>query len=288
MANSPVIGNGPVRFTTNDGTHVTIPLTALRFDDKGLLSADAWTLYSIYKSSVDPWIASLRTSQLFVAGPAAAPKPAMVITAANAGAAGNNIQVTFDNVTPDPADPTNPAKTTFNVTIVETDSYPLLSIDAASPVFVKTVLGTEKVAGTQPGLVEIPDGETPKLPKAGIDKLGGGSPTVKSNYVVNEASGAGNAFTVRARQNGVDGDKTVVTIGNIDPVAKTFSLVAKWSDTITGLKLADLPAKLSGYEITVAAPASGTFGVPAPGTVVLSGGASQKPQANASATVVAR
>lgn len=272
MSESAALGNGPVVLTAQDGKLLLIPLSALTFDATGNIQATKWPLYSTYKTDIDPWLQYLVSIGSLIPAATPPPKPAMVIKAADAGAAGNNIQVVFSNIVPDPSDPTNAAKTTFDATITETDTYAGISFDSASQSFIKTVLGTETVTGTRPGLVHVKDADTPALPKAGAYPLGGGGASAKSSATVTKDP-FGTAFNVEAKKNGQDGDKTTVTISNVDATAKTFTLVAVWTQSVTGIKLADLPGKLAGYEITVNKPSGGDFAIPAPGPIGLSGGA---------------
>lgn len=273
MPESAVLGNGPITLTAQDGKLLLIPLSALIFDATGSIKATKWPLYSKYQAIVDPWLQYLVSIGALTPGTTAPPKPAMVIQAADPGLAGNNIQVVFSNIVPDPANPPDPAKTTFDATITETDTYPGLSFDSASLSFIKTVLGTEKTNGAKPGLVHVLDADTPDLPKADLYLLTGGGAAKSSAKVTKDPSGT--AFTVEAKKNSTEGNKTTVTISNVDATAKTFTLVATWTQSVTGIKLADLPGKLNGggYEINVNVPVGGSFAIPAPGPIELSGGA---------------
>jgi len=257
----------------------------LYFDSSNKLQADRWPLYTKYKADVDPWLQYLSKVGELTPGLAAAPTPAMVITAADPGQSGNNIQVTFSNVTPDPSNPGDPTKTKFDAIVVETDPYPGLSFDSTSRNFIKTVLGTETVTGSQPGLIHILDADNPIQPMPGIYSLAGGSATAQATATVN-GNPTGMAFNLHAKKIGADGNKTTVTISAVDPVGKTFSLVAVWSSQpITGMTLATVQAQLtqSGYEISVTAPAAG-FAIPAAGVVGLAGGANPSPASAASAS----
>jgi hypothetical protein len=285
MPQVAVVGSGPVGLTTSDGQQLSIPLTELYFDG-GQIKADQWPLYTKHKADVDPWLNYLAKAGELSPGAQAKPNPAMLISAADPGASGNNIQITFSNITPDPADPTNPAKTTFDAVVVETNTYASLSFDHASANFIKTILGTGTTAGSQAGLVHVLDADNPTQPKPGMYPLSGGGTAAKSVAPV-DGDPTGTAFHLEAKKVGGDGDKTRVTISNVDAGGNTFSLQAVWSSQpITGIKLADLPGKLaqSGYEIGVQAPAGG-FAIPAAGVVGLVGGAGAQSAATAAATV---
>jgi hypothetical protein len=281
MANVAVVGNGPVTLTTAAGQQISLPLSALYFDSTSTIHADQWPLYSKYKSEVDPWLSYLVKDGVLTPGAAPAPTPAILVSAADPGRAGNNIQVTFSNVT----------ATTFDALVVETDTYSPLSFDPAAPNFVKKVLGTQTIAGSQPGLVHILDADNPSQPKAQSYNLIGGNNTTPASIVA-AADPTGNAFTLAAKKNGADGNKTSVTISNVDAVAKTFTLVATWSSQpITVIKPTDLPGKLtgggaSGYEIAVSAPTGG-YAIPAAGVVSLVGGADRQSAVAAATTVYA-
>ena len=277
MPEAVALGNGPVAFTTQDGHQLLIPLSALSFDASGTLTVSNWPPYTTYKSQVDAWLNYLVASGELTPGAAPPPKPAILIQAADPGAAGNYIQVVISNVT----------QTTFDATLTETDTYVGLSYDQASPSFIKTVLGTETTSGTKPGLVHILAADTPTTPKAGSYALTGGGASAKSAKPV-AGDPSGTAFNVEAKKVGKDGDNTTVTIANVDGTAKTFTLSAVWTSSVTGIQVTDLPAKLagSGYEITVNNPASG-YALPAAGPIQLSGGADAAAAQAASATAVA-
>ncbi|MGH7841769.1 MAG: hypothetical protein ACREQT_09665 [Candidatus Binataceae bacterium] len=287
MAQVAVVGSGPVTLTTSVGRQLSIPLTALYFD-AGNVKADRWPLYKKFKADVDPWLSYLVTKGELTPSAQPAPVPAIMISAADAGQSGNNIVVTFSNITPDPANPSDPTKTTFDAIVVETDTYASLSFDPASPNFIRKILGTQTIAGSQRGLAHILDADSPSQPKPGSFQLGGGSAAAKSAAPIN-GDPTGTAFNLEAKKVGTDGDKTKATISNVDATGKTFSVVIVWSSQpISGLKLGDLPSKLaqSGYEISVAPPSSG-FAVPTAGSISLAGGADAAAASAAAATVPA-
>jgi hypothetical protein len=292
MSDSVALGSGPITLTAQDGRLLLIPLSALTFDTTGNIQANKWPLYNNYKADVDPWLGYLVSIGALTPGTTSPPTPAMIIQAADDGRAGNNINVDFHNIVTDPADPTNAAKTTFDATVTETDTYKGLSSDSTSPSFIGTVLGTEKkVKGTKPGLVHILDADIPSLslPKAGVYQLTGGGASAKSSVKVSKDP-TGTAFNVEAKKNGTDGDNTTVTISNVDATAKTFTLTAGWTQSVNGSKLADLPDSLQGsskYEIIVNKPNGGNFAIPVPGTIGLSGGADPTDATKASGTVFA-
>src|SRR5258706_10282301 len=103
-----VSGSGPIAFTDENGKMSLIPLSALTFES-GELQVDApyntdpiknWLQYLVKAGSLSP-------------GELPPPKPAMTVTAVTEGGTGNNIRVTFSNMKPDAAAPTDATKTTF-------------------------------------------------------------------------------------------------------------------------------------------------------------------------------
>ena len=214
----------------------------------------------------------------------------MVIQAQDPGAAGNNIQVVFSNI--QVVDPHDSSKITFDATITETDTYNGLNLNPASPSFIQTVLGKQGTnKGSQPGLVSIKDiSVNPPLPLATKTyplANGGATPS----FVPIDGDPAGTAFIVEAKKASPEGDNTTVIISDVDKDKKTFTLVAKWTKSIPGIHLAELPNKLDGgppqYEIKVSIPNGGAFAIPAPSSVGLSGGADAKSESTASGTVLA-
>ncbi len=282
------VGDGPIEFTDSSGRQFVIPLSALEFDDSNNLTANAWPGYTAHKAELDPYLKYLLKEGFIQRGSSSPQKQAMVVKAADPGSAGNNLQIAFTNIKPDPGDPTNAAKTTFDAVISEQETYSLLGIDSSNPNFLKTVLGTETITGSQPGAVHALDADTPKLPKAGEYTLSGGGNTTPSSVKI-PANSSGDAFNLAARKNGADGDNTKVVISNVDTTANTFSMDVTWSKTITGTKVGDLPAKLqdTGYAIQVDAPDGGGFALPAAGTYGLHGGAEAQAAQAAQAVIIA-
>ncbi len=282
MPKTVVLGNGPIAFTKQGGQMLLIPLSALTLDGKTIQANPPYN-----EDEILQWLQYLVHSGVLTAGPTPAPKPAMTITAADPGSAGNYIQVTFSNIVLNLADP---KKTTFDAIITETDTYDKLSIDPDSEFFISKMLGTETKAGSKPGLVHIKDADTPSLPKKEDNdyKLISGSDTQNSIVPIPHDSSS-DAFHVEAKKPGEDGDNTTVTISNVNASAKTFTLVAVWNHKITSITLKNLEKDLqgSGYEIKVAKPTGGDYAIPAPGTISLSGGADARSASKASAIVSA-
>ena len=271
-----VLANGPIGFT-DSGQQKAIPLPDLYFDASGLIKADKWPPYNsstaALKNSIDAWLQHLVRNGDLVKDTQQTPAAAMVITAKDPGAAGNSIKIVVSNVREDVANPPNKI---FDVTVTETDTYTGLT-----PATIKDLLGTAAGGGQKPGLVFISSAAAPVLPAAGANPLS----TDPAKATINKADATPGAFDVTAKRGGVDGALTVVTIKDV--VGQTFTLVAVWTKSANGI----LPAAFStqfAYEIVVSAPpGGGALLVPAPGTLVLAGGADAQGPTAASTVVPA-
>jgi len=261
MANRPVLGSGPIDISdANFGRQLSIPLTSLYFDDQGTIKADQWPEYGSgtaqFKKNVDGWLSYLSKQSLLSPGKAPTAKPAFQIGARDPGSTGNFITVEFRNVVPDTKVPGN---TTADVTVTETDTYTLLTPDT-----LEKVIGKSSGGGSKPGLVFLATA-TPILPAAGggdLKSAGVGKP-----FIFDFAG----AFTVQSKHDEADAALTNVKISAIDPVAKTFTLIATWKKTAPAVKLSDLGTTF-GYELTVTPPKGVFSDPPAAGTVTLTGG----------------
>jgi hypothetical protein len=276
MAIAPAIASGPIFFLdTATGRQVSLPLRDVFFDT-GVITATG-SIYTAYQALLDTLLPHLASTGQIVPGPPPPVNPVMVIRAKQAGAKGNFIVVDFGDF--DYTDPTNPE---FNVSIDETDTYTGLT-----PATVQQVLGSAAGGGTSSGLVFVPNPApvATALPQAGTYPLLMQGPAAEVTIPLN--GGPGDAFTVQARENGADGALTSVEINDVNLSASTFTLVASWSkDTSSRITAADVETEFA-YEIEVDPPAGGgaTVGAPAPGTVILSGGADAAAAQLASATV---
>ncbi|HEY6390954.1 MAG TPA: hypothetical protein VIX89_06740 [Bryobacteraceae bacterium] len=269
MPRTPARFNGPIEFMDRDtGKQVSIPLSAVYFDGSAVKAEG--DIYNQYKAAADDWLKYLASTGLLVADATPPAQPAMVISAASPGRNGNHIQITFSNFTPD----ANPANTTFNVLVAETDTYTGLTLAT-----IQQVLGSVAGGGTDPGLVFVP-GATPAVMPGVVTDL----PLMGDPATVKLPDGhGGDSFSVTAKGTGPDGALTKVTIKDPNTGAGTFTLIANWSKPKSAIKVADIQTNFA-YEIAVAAPATGTLLPPAPGTVTLSGGADAESHAATKAT----
>ncbi len=294
-----VRGSGPVSYTDSSGRQWVIPLSALRFDD-GSIDATRWTdlatLATDDQSAVTGWLNYL--AEISSLKPGSLPKePAMIIKAADPGAAGNTIQVTFSNITPDPSAPDDRDLTTFTVTITETNTYERLSIDSEAPNYFATVLGmgTDDNPGTRPGLVHVQDSSIPTtgavLPAANSTILhlaiDGASKAFKAVNALDPT--LARAFILEAKKSGNAGTLTTFTISTVNEENGTFNLEAVWTCEIESITPRGLPDALNednnaSYEILVEAPDTG-FDVPVAGTILLRGGEDRQAAKVSSVTV---
>jgi phage tail sheath gpL-like len=283
-SNTPAVASGPIEYTDpNSGKMTVVPLSALSFDSKGV-----FVPASPYNTSarLKDWLAYLVKSAQIVPDIGAAQHIAMILRATTPGSSGNNITVQIDGLQLDP----DPTKVTFDVTVVEEDTYTKLTPDT-----VKKVLGTTNTPGTRPGLVHLLDTDTPALPtEASAKSLQGGNATTNASLPMDADAGSSPAFTLQAKAPGADGNTITVAISNVDkttdPLPPTFDLTASWKPAkVSGITLQTLGAQMAtfAYIITTFVPNGGAFSVPKPDTYHLSGGADAAPVTSASALVEA-
>jgi hypothetical protein len=271
-----VIANGPISFTDGEGRAFAIPLSLLSFNDQGQLLYDEWP-HDEHSGLLDLWLPYWQKQGMIREGAEPPRGQAMIITAQDAGAAGNTILLDIQNVRPDPADA---AITIFDATVTETNSYPGLT-----PESLKEVIGEEAGGGTKPGLVFVSSTGDPVLPKAGDYPLADGGADASSVDIPTPDDSA-IAFSLDARKAGAEGDNITVTISDVDEVASTFTLVAVWNKEATGLEADELEATFA-FEIAVDPPASGELAAPAAGEYLLRNGSDIQSAVSASATLPA-
>jgi hypothetical protein len=279
MVNIPALGGSPVAFTDVHGNQREIPLSQLYFDSHGI-NASNWSPYYSYKPIVDPWLAWLVAQGMLVPGTQPAGRPALVIAAREAGAAGNAISVTFANPTPN----ADPKTATVDVTVVARQSWSLLT--AAS---LESVLGTGPGTGSQPGLVFLtgPAPAAGTIPVEGADAAAGNPAefTIPKN-------GGGTAFTLEALFNSdadaADAALLTVSVANVDAALGSFSLIVDWTKSQNAVSLDDLQNKNPfAFLVSFAAPDGGLIGPPNAGTIALQGGADTSPTGELTATATA-
>jgi hypothetical protein len=269
MVNIPALGGSPVAFTDVNGNQREIPLSQLYFDSHGI-NATNWPPYYIYKSIVDPWLAYLVAQGMLVPGTQPAGKPALIIAARKAGAAGNAVSVTFANATPK----ADPKAATVDVTVSARQSWSWLTAES-----LESVLGTGPGTGSQPGLVFLAG----PAPAAGTIPVEGTVPAAgKPAEFAIPKQGDGTAFTLEALFNSdddaADAALLTVTVAHVDTTRGSFSLIVDWTKSKHSVSLDDLLNKNPfAFLVSFAAPSGGLIGPPNAGTIALQGGADSSP-----------
>jgi hypothetical protein len=201
--------------------------------------------------------------------------PAMVLTAADAGTAGNDIEFAVIKVFPDP----NPLQTRFTVGLSDRHSYKGL-----------TTATIQSVLAASPGLVQISGAVTPGLaPQAGRRKLSGGTATAKATAEFANVQ-AGIAFTLAAKKVGSVGNQTYVAVTNVDLSAGTFDLDVLYEVEVPSISLEQLGQNIDeslAYDIVISAPTGRNLLVPSTGGILLKDGADGQQPVKASATLYA-
>jgi hypothetical protein len=196
----------------------------------------------------------------------------MYVTAANAGAPGNDIAVQISNVQ------LNATPRVFDLTVTETNIY--TGLTTAN---IQSAVGDE-TNGT--GLVHV-IANSIKSSNAVANQqstLTGGAAEAKAQMsVVDTKSNA--VFTLQARNPGTDGNVTQVTISNA--TTSGFDLTATWTRTLPAVSLGNLFSSILAslaYEITASAPVTSAPAFPTPGVTMLAGGADANANAGTTAS----
>jgi hypothetical protein len=284
-----VLANGPVAYTDSTGAQVEISLSALSFGTNGSLTLSGWPPFGNYSAGeqkvITGWLNALISSGFLKPSPDQPPRPAMLLQAADAGAAGNNISVAVSAVVAN----ADPSQTTFTVMVTETDAYTGLS--AAT---IAGVLGTDQKpldgSGPKPGLVHVVNGS---VVPAGIPDMTKSpysfpTPPANKNSQVNVVDTTpATIFTLEAKKPGKDGKQITATLSNLN--GKVFDMQVTFTKQVTGVTILNAAQKLAdlGYEIGTTAPGGGAFSVPAAKTTTLTGGADGGSPLTASAILVA-
>lgn len=276
-----VTGNGPFEFTNQSGQQLSIPLVALQIKS-GVVSVNAtkWKAYSSYSAGdqavITALLAEYTVQQQLSVAPAPSICPALIITAALPGTAGNDISVDIV-VTPDPKT-RDPTLAKMDITATEKHVFSGISVGA-----LVALLGDGKATtGTQPSLATV---DPVSIVPAGVPANGTNQnfsdpldPTKFGKADILDASNK-TVFTLLARNPGSDGKYASAAISDVVTVASAtiFTLTLSWSHTVSGATLAMLTAVPGpmNYEILVQTPPSGIASPPASTngkSIVLSGG----------------
>ena len=274
MAKFAVLAAGPVSYTGTDGSQVSVPTSAMFFDNGVVGFTAPAGMDSATKDGIGKLLIALAREGLLVADTSVPTAAAMVIEAKDAGVAGNNIQISITNLRPDPTDST---KKVVDATVTEGNVWTGLT-----PATVKAVLGTSAGTGDQRGLVFVSSAGTPAQPKDGTYVMTGNPATVD----IKKADNSAGAFTLKTKDGGADAALTKIVISGAADAANpnTFTIEATWSKAATELEASEIDAAFA-YEINVDPPAGGSLAPPAPGTYPLSGGANTRSSTKASASL---
>jgi hypothetical protein len=276
VAKFGALAAGPVGFTDELGSQLSIPTALIYFEDGNAAFTAPATMSATASDAIGKWLVVLAKEGFLVADTTSPTAAAMVIEAKDPGSAGNGIQVEITNLRPKPTDA---SKKIVDAAVSETDEWRLLT-----PATLKQVVGTSATTGDQRGLVFVSSGGAPVQPQDGVYALTGDPATV----VINKADATAGAFTVKAKAAGPDGALTTVTIEGAADAANpdTFSMTAKWTKAAPALEAAGIEPAFA-YEISVDPPDGGTLAIPAPGSYPLSGGAAAQGATKATVTVPA-
>ena len=204
-----------------------------------------------------------------------ASRPTMLVQAAFAGAAGNNITVEISNLQPGATPPT------FDLTVTETDIYQGVTV-----VGLPSTIGTES-SGPNTGLAHvIANSVNAKLTPLNNQTVvfSGGQASAGAQANVRDSSNQTTAFILAARAPGTDGNVTQATISNVS--GTTFDLSVTWQRKLPALNLATVFAAVQaslGYVIVASPPTTTAAALPSAGFTRLSGGADANPTAATSA-----
>jgi hypothetical protein len=280
-----LLGNGPLEYT-RAGKQFLIPLSEVSVGPTGDVKF-VWPPFAGFPQSdrdaLTALVKGLIGQGVLVADTAAPPQPSVVVKAKEAGPAGNSLTVKFANVV---ADPNAVGDSTFDVTVSESDAYPLLSIDQADTSFAGKVLGQKGGKdGTKPGLLIVTSVAGTKAPAPANYTL---DPTAGQTVDLLDAANA-TSLTLEPRQTQSAGGAKIVIQVTPGAGPGTFGLSAALAVS-KNVKLSGLLAATDFADfVTFEAPDGGAklTAVPTAGAVQLTGGTSAAPAQSATASVVA-
>jgi hypothetical protein len=275
MARVDALGDGPVVFFTKGGTRIEVPLSLIKFDDGKVVTTRGNDPNS---ADLQKWLEYLAMENRLTPGLAPPLAPAVVFTAANAGALGNNIQIIVTGKTP----------LTVDITATSTDRY-----EGLTRATLDATLGTSTAAGSKPGLLRVQSN-----PPAGVND----APNADDPDVVADTTGAVPTWTIagagganpavlepRYQGAGVTAlpdDQVTVSVTGVTAAHPTFTLTVVWKYTAQDVDKTHIPATL-GALVKVSPPSAAGFVLPRPGVITLSGGSEPKTAVPATATALA-
>jgi hypothetical protein len=274
---TPAVGEGPVAFIDDQGKQLSIPLTAIYFEN-GVVQS------KVSAGGLQEWLNYLVLQGQLAPGPTPTADSAMTFTAATAGAMGNDINVEVREIGTD----------TVEIKVVENHVYEDLTFDSTSDNSVGTVLDSSG------GLVwakEVTATDT-DVPASGlVAPTTPGTDTVPATWEIKSPPAAGvstKLAILEARSLGSEKGSMTIFVDNVDEDAKTFTLKVEWEITSTVVP-ADLvaadPLPDLKFAVTVDPPIPrGPLHFPRPGQFRLEGGAElvpARPAKKASVTLLA-
>lgn len=262
MPERPIASTNPLSFSTTNGNHLMIPVSALYFDDAGNLKADRWPLYTANQTTVDAFLGRLRAAGALQAGPEPPVKPALKATAVTKGASGVVVEIEFSNVT---ANTATPASSTADVTVTETNTFTAIEVGK-----LVDTMGSTASNGSRPGLVFVSSAGVPTLPKDGTYAFAAPAAGQPVEANIDEEPGPGTAFTLKARAVDPAGAVTEATVSSSDAATQTFTLIVTWTRSVAATAISALAAEFANV-VTIEAP-DGGYRAPTPGKVTLVGG----------------
>jgi len=253
-----VLGTGPVAITTDNATHLTVPLSALSYDGS-VVAIAGWPPAGSPPdalSKAKDWVAYLFNEnelQAYTPVGKAPLGPAFLVEASHPGTSGNTIQLVISAVVP--LNPPN--MTTCDIAVTAVDVYTGLTLATLAD-----VIGTTEDGGTMPGLIHLASaaGSMPKAQKVPFSTVAPAQAKL--------AATSGDAFTLEAPGDG--GGATQFDVEVTNATATQFDLTVTWKKAGTGKTLAE-HATAFAYLLKITAPPGG-YGVPVAGTYTLHGG----------------
>jgi hypothetical protein len=264
---TPAVGEGPVAFIDDEGRQLSIPLSAIYFEDGAVRS------HVSASDSLTNWLNYLVARGQLVPGPTPSADQAMTVTATTAGVTGNGITVDVREI----------GSAAVEITVTESHVYEGLTFDSHSEHFVETVLGSAEglVRATA---VTAADTDVPARGLVAQAKVG--TDTDKATWEVKAPPAGGvsaDLATLEARSLGSETGTMTILVDDVDLDAKTFTLNVKWQITVTVLPadlldVAQPPLADLGFAVRVEPPGVGApLHLPAPGQATLGGGAKAVP-----------
>ena len=214
-----------------------------------------------------------------------ASRPTMLVQAAFAGAAGNNITIGISNLQ------TTAATPVFDLTVTEVDTYTGITVSGLA-----AAIGNE-TSGPNDGLAHVvANSINSKLAPLNNQTVvfTGGQAGAKARVNILDTSNQLVAFTLEARAPGTDGNITSASISNVTGTPTsgidTFDLNVTWQRRLSAVSMATLFTAIQNnfsYEIVASPPVTALPAIPTEGSTRLTGGVDAVIGATSAATAQA-